>query len=100
MLRLFEKEPKNVFECMEFDGETLFLLGYFRKEDGNDYFVAQLLGESLQNVKPLDRDTYVFYQSAMRIKQAGFTQEAFKWSALFVCPLNWGLPIGNARWMI
>lgn len=90
VLRLFEKEPKNIFECMEFDGETLFLLGYFRKEDGNDYFVTQLLGESLQNVKPLDRDTYDFYQSAMRVKQAGFTREAFKWSALSFMPAEMG----------
>ena len=72
------------------DGETLFLLGYFRKEDGNDYFVTQLLGESLQNVKPLDRHTYDFYQSAMRVKQAGFTREAFKWSALSFMPAEMG----------
>lgn len=83
VLRLFEKEPRNVFDCMEFDRDTaaLFLFGYFRKANGNDYFVAQLVDQSLQNVKLLDRGTYEFYQSAMHIKQAGFTQEAFQWSS-------------------
>lgn len=88
VLRLFEKGQKNVFDCMEFDRDTatLFLLGYFRKEDRNDYFVARLIGQSLQDVKLLDFRIHDFYQSAIYKKQTGFTQESFRWSEFAFMP--------------
>lgn len=88
VLRLFEKEQKIVLNCMEFDRDTgsCFLLGFFREENRNDYFVAQLIELSLQNVKLLDFATHQFYESAIYIKQTGFTQEAFKWSEFSFMP--------------
>ena len=88
VLRLFEEGPKTVFECMEFDTDTavLFLLGYFRYEDRNDHFVARLIERSLQDIRPLDYGTYISCQSAIHIKQMGFTEEAFRWSYIAFMP--------------
>lgn len=88
VLRLFEKGQKIVFRCMEFgrNSLSLFLLGYFRKENRNDCFVAQLIGEHLQNVRLLDCYTYDFYSSAILVKQQGFTQDSIKWSAFAYMP--------------
>lgn len=82
VFRLFEQGPKTVFSCMEFDQETgiLFLLGFYRQENSNAYFVAKLNGQSLQDVRPLDPRTYEFYRSAIRLKQSGFTEYAYEWS--------------------
>ncbi len=88
VLRLFEQGQETVFNCMEFDQETgiLFLLGYYRKKNSNDLFVAKLNGHSLQDVRPLNEHTYDFYQSAMYIKQCGFTEYAYKWSTFAMMP--------------
>lgn len=88
ILRLFENEQETVFGCMEFgkDAASLFLLGYFRKKNRNEYFVAQLIEQSLQNVRLLDSHTYSYYESAIKIKQRGFVQEAFKWSTFAFMP--------------
>ena len=88
VLRLFEQGQKTVFSCMEFDQETgiLFLLGCFRQKNSNDFFVAKLNGQSLQDVRPLNRYTYDFYQCAMYLKQCGFTEYAYKWSAFVTMP--------------
>ena len=82
VMRLFEQGEKTVFDGMEFDRNSglLFLLGYFRKVNRNDCFVAQLRGQSLQNVRILDKHIYDFYQGAIRLKQTGFTKESYKWS--------------------
>lgn len=82
VMRLFEQGQKTVFDGMEFDkgSGSLFLLGYFRKENRNDCFVAQLNGQTLQNVRTLDVHSYDFYRSAIRLKQTGFTEESYKWS--------------------
>ena len=88
LLRLFEQGQKTVFNCIEFDQVSgiLFLLGYYRQENGNDYFVAKLNGESLQDVRPLSHHTYDFYQSALKLKQSGFTEYAYRWSAFAMMP--------------
>ena len=72
-----------VFNCMEFDrgSGSLFLLGYFRRENGNDFFVAQLNGQSLQNARTLDKHIHDFYSSAILLKQKGFTEWSYKWSS-------------------
>ena len=85
VIRLFEQGQKTVFVCMEFDVDSgsLFLLGYFRGEKDNEHcehFVAQLSEQSLQNVKLLDRHTFDFYYTVIRIKQSGYTQYSYTWS--------------------
>ena len=82
VIRLFEQGEKMVFDAMEFDRNsgTLFLLGYFRREKRNECFVAQLRGQSLQILRTLDEQSYVFYRDAIHLKQTGFTEESYKWS--------------------
>lgn len=89
VMRLFEQEQRTVFDCMEFDGDSgsLFLLGYFRRDNRNDCFVAQLRGQSLQNMRILDNHIYDFYRSAIRLKQTGFTKESYKGSIFTIKPM-------------
>ena len=86
--RLFEQGQKMVFDHMEFDQETgvLFLMGFYRQENDNDYFVARLIGQSLQDVRSLDYRTYDFYRSAIQLKRLGFTEYAYKWSTFTTMP--------------
>lgn len=88
VIRLFEQGQKTVFSCMEFggDNETLYLLGYFRRENRNDCFVAQLIEQSLKNIKPLNAIKYDFYSGVIELKQRGFAEEAYKWSGLLFIP--------------
>lgn len=88
VLRLFEQGQKTVFDCMEFDQETgiLFLMGYDRQEKSNDFFIAKLNGQSLQDVRPLNERIYDFYASAVHLKQSGFTDYAYKWSTFAMTP--------------
>ena len=80
--RLFEQGQKMVFLGMEFDLKTgcLFLIGYFRKENRIDHFVARLADQTLRDVRPLDHHTFDFYQSALALRQQGFTEYAYQWS--------------------
>ena len=85
--RLFEQGQKTVFSCIEFDQDgCIFLLGYFRKECRNEFFVAKLSGQILQDVRPLDEHTYGFYRNAVHLKQEGFTELSFKWSQFITTP--------------
>ena len=88
VLRLFEHGQKTVFARMEIDNESecIFLLGYFRNENSIDYFVAKLIDHSLQDVRLLDHRVFDFYQSAVGIKQLGFTNHSYKWSAFTFVP--------------
>ena len=79
--RLFEQGQKTMFSCIEIDRDgCVWLLGYFRKENRNEFFVARLAGQTLQDVRMLNKYTYDFYQSAVFLKQQGFTETAFRWS--------------------
>ena len=62
-------------------------MGYFRRDNRNDCFVAQLRGQSLQNVRILDNHIYDFYRSAIRLKQTGFTKESYKGSIFTIKPM-------------
>ena len=86
--RLFEEGQETVFDCMEIDEKTggLFLLGYFRRENTLDYFVARWAGEALTDVRPLDTYTRDFYQSAIHIKQSGYTETSYQWSDFLINP--------------
>lgn len=85
--RLFEQGQKTVFRSIEFDQTgCLFLLGYFRKENRNEYFVSRLTGEILQDVRLLGKNTYDFYSSAVHLKQVGFTESVFRWSLFTITP--------------
>ncbi len=101
VFRMFEQGPKTVFSCIEFDqAGCLFLLGYFRQEKCNEYFVSKLEGQTLQDVRLLDKNIYDFYQSAMLLKQVGYTEESFKCSQFTIMPKvkldlerSFGLPV-------
>lgn len=87
VLRLFEEGQKTVFSCIEFDKETgiLFLMGYFRRNSYlgyNDYFIAKLIDQTLQDVRILDDRVYDFYRSAVHLKQVGFTKDVYSASIL------------------
>lgn len=88
VFRLFEQGQETVFLRMEFDRETgiLFLLGYERQENSNNYFVAKLNGQSLEDVRSLNKHTYDFYESAVYLKQTGFTQDSYQWSEFAIKP--------------
>ena len=83
VLRLFEQGQKTVLNCIEFDKETgvLFLMGYFRRNSHlgyNDYFIAKLIDQSLQDVRIIDdHRVYSFYRSAVHLKQVGFTKDVY-----------------------
>ena len=85
--RLFEQGQKTVFSCIESgqDG-CIYLLGYFRKENRNEFFVSKLAGQILQDVRPLDEHIYDFYRNAVHLKQEGFTELSFKWSQFITKP--------------
>ncbi len=97
VLRLFEQGQETVFDCMEIDRNTgcIFLLGYFRKENRNEFFVARLIEQSLQDVRVISSDVHDFYRDAIRIKQLGFTQQSYRGS---VFPLMPGVKSGIERW--
>ena len=85
--RLFEQGQKIMLSCIEIDQDgCVYLLGYFRKEKRNEFFVAKLMEQALQEVRPLDMDTYDFYESAVFLKQQGFTETAFRWSQFAFAP--------------
>ena len=85
--RLFEQGQRTVFTCIETDQNgTVFLLGYFRKEDRNEHFVAKLIGQALGEVRPLDENVYDFYLGAVKLKQQGFTEQSYKWSVFSFYP--------------
>ena len=89
VLRLFEHERKIVLNRMEIEKETgcIFLLGYFREERGNNYFVAKLRDQSLQDVKLIDSwYIYDLYQDAVGLKQQGYTEHSFRWSVFTIKP--------------
>ena len=83
VLRLFEQGQKMDLDGLEFDRKTgcAFLLGYFRQEHCNEYFVARLIDQALRDVRPLDQWTHDYYRDAVRLKQQGFTRESYKWSS-------------------
>ena len=86
--RLFEQAPRMRFSCMDFDESSgyLYLLGYFLRENRNDYFVAPLNGQSLQNIRSIDQSHHDFYRDAIFLKQQGFTKESYKWSSFAFAP--------------
>ena len=89
VIRLFEQGSKLVLSRMEWDDKTncLFLLGYFRKEEYNEQFIAKLIDYSLQDVRCLDNHhVYDFYLSYMDLKQTGFTSHSYEWSSFTTMP--------------
>ena len=101
VLRLFEHGPRTVFTCIEIDKKSgcIFLLGYFRKDDywgSNDYFVARLIDQSLQDIRIIDdHRIYEFYRSAVHLKQRGYTQDCYnyyRFSDSYLSPFT-GQPI-------
>ena len=85
--RLFEQGQKTVLSRIEFSQDgCVFLLGYFRKEKRNEFFVGKLEGQTLQDVRMLDKFVYDFYDSAVHLKQEGFTEQSFKWSLFAMEP--------------
>ncbi|MDO5328359.1 MAG: hypothetical protein Q4G00_16850 [Clostridia bacterium] len=89
VIRLFEQGSKLVLSRMEWDDKTncLFLLGYFRKEEYNEQFIAKLIDQSLQDVRYPDDHVYDFYRDYIGLKQLGFTQHSYKWSGFAMMPI-------------
>ena len=90
VLRLFEHDRKIVFNRMEIEKKTgcIFLLGFFREERKNSYFVAKLRDQSLRDVKPIDSwHIYDFYQAAVGLKLRGYTEQSYRWSGFTTKPV-------------
>ena len=79
--RLFEEsviEPKEI----EYDDQfgRFFALGYFRYDEENKFFVAQLGAERLENVVSISEIEHDFYLGYMRLAREGFTEKSRQWS--------------------
>lgn len=82
--RILDKDYSRVLTGIEYDTETetVFLLGFFRNNDGtaSDFFVGKLKDDELDDPIRISRNEHEFYERYLHLKMLGFSETAYKWS--------------------
>jgi hypothetical protein len=84
--QLFTEEDAPRLHYIEYDEKrlTYFVIGNSHKYDRAlpDYFIAELNGNKLINIRKLSDDKYFFITGVKSLELFGFTEKAKEWSAL------------------
>lgn len=97
--RLFSDNSDMMLNCVEVNGDWIYLLGYFRKKQtgflgkkrigaADRFFVARLVGDEICDIRYISESDHRFCADYKRTEMSGFTEESKRLSGIGEEKLN------------
>ena len=79
--RLLDTDDAMCIQAVEYDTDTVYLLGFFRDENGiaSRFFVARLIGDALSHIRTISCEEHTFYVKYKDLESKGFTRKSYEW---------------------